>query len=352
MLYHDTMNTPFSEIPRLQWVLVEGKLCHVSEFRNLPPRARPEAHCPICERRVTLKLGQIRAHHFAHQPEDVCFASQPETALHLNCKFHIYRQLLTARKLDTTISCRGCGKQKQLLWKQDWDAVEVEYKMNSLRPDIALLQNGRVIGAIEILVTHSVGEQKALVLQALEVDWIEVDGCEAIYTEPDAWTAKAPLVTRRQYPKLAAWICSECEKVEAQEQFKRSNRVDILFARMIDLYFRSGKKYRQVFYVKRELTNGETTRIWIEDGDWRILADERAPINEQSQARLNTTFMRKYQALTEKAAIVDGEMSWVRWLPGRKFFVRDIDNFPFRYSWHENTREWVLQPGLRWKSLQ
>ncbi len=67
--------------------------------------ARPDAYCPVCDCQVTLKLGQKNAHHFAHRPEDICSATQPETALHLNCKFHIYKQLITGTALSVSMSC-------------------------------------------------------------------------------------------------------------------------------------------------------------------------------------------------------------------------------------------------------
>jgi|GEM_PF-6571287 len=345
------MDRRLSETPRLRWVLVEGNLCEVSEFRDLPPKARPQTICPICEQQVTLKLGQKRAHHFAHRPEDICIATKPETAMHLNCKFHIYRQLQAARKLYISTSCRSCGNRKPMLWKQDWDAVEVEYKMNSLRPDIALLQNGKVIGAIEIFVTHAVDEEKVRRLQSQGVDWIEVYGGEAIYAEPNMWIADNPLDTRRQHPDPPSWLCPQCEKAHERREYERNHREEILFARMIDLYFGSGKKYRHVFYVKQKFTNGAKTRIWIEDGDRRILADERAPITEQSHAGLNAKFRQKHLEFKQRATVVDDEMSWTPWVQGRKFVLRDIDNFPFRYIWHEDKKEWVLQPQLRWKNL-
>jgi hypothetical protein len=351
------VDVPLSDIPRLRWVLIEGNLCEVSAFRDLPPKARPDAYCPVCERQVTLKLGQKRVHHFAHRPEDICSATKPETAIHLNCKFYIYQQLVKATNVYTSSSCSRCGKQKSVLWKQDWDHVEVEYKMESLRPDIALLQNGKVIGAIEIFVTHAVNEEKAQRFQSQDVDWIEIYGDEGIYEEPNAWTAEKPLDAISQYPQIPSWTCSQCERVQEREKYQkvyhvdRVYRVEIICARMIDLYYPSGKKYRHVFYVKQAFTNGEKSRLWIEDEQRKIIADERAPITEQSRQRVNEAFKRAYQEFTHKAVFVDDSMDWIRWGAGRKFVSRDLDNFPFRYLWQKDTRTWVKQPGVFWKRL-
>lgn len=341
----------FPDTPRLRWVLVEGNLCEVSMFSDLSPQDRPDVFCPICERQVTLKLGKKRAHHFAHRPEDICASINPETALHLNCKFHIYRQLQAATEVYTSTSCGRCRKQKPLLWKQDWDAVEVEYKVDSLRPDIVLLQNNNPIGAIEIFVTHAVNDLKAQRLQNLGVDWVEVVGRENIYEEPNAWIATQPLNPYKQHPSPPSWVCPDCQQLQKKEDYRKNHYVEIFCAKMIDLYFKSGKKYRHVFYVKQAFSYGKKTRIWIENEDREIIANEKAPIMEQSEQRLNEAFRQKLLEFRRKAAIVDDNMGWVRWIPNQKFVARDIDNFPFRYVWNDKEKKWSLQSQLKWKKL-
>lgn len=120
---------------RPKWVLVNGKLRDVSEFAHIQPRMRPVSSCPVCQRNVILKLGSVRTHHYAHRPEDICMASQPETALHINAKFHIYNQLLQAQKLYISEPCRAyCGRERIKLWLQEWDKVEVEYAVSFISP--------------------------------------------------------------------------------------------------------------------------------------------------------------------------------------------------------------------------
>ena len=346
------MSRALPDLPRLRWVLVEGKLCEVSAFKDIAPKARPKVYCPVCERQVTLKLGQKKVHHFAHRPEDVCPSTNPETALHLNCKFHIYRQLQEAKTVYTVTSCDGCGKQKPIIWKRNWDTVEIEYNMNSIRPDIALLENGIVIGAIEIFVTHAVDSEKEQRLRSQQIDWIEIIGRERIYEEPNAWTVESPLSTYRQHPKPPSWICSDCQKRQEREEYKRNHPVEIFCARMIDLYFRTGKKYRHVFYVKHALSYGEKTRIWIENEKQEIIASEKAPITEQSQQRLNEAFKQKLSEIRRKAVIVDDEMQWTNWVEGKKFVARDFDRFPFRYIWNDKKKKWSFQSNLKWKKLK
>src|SRR4051812_34445335 len=80
--------------PGLTWAIVDGVPRHVSEFASLRPGQRPRAICPQCARRLTLKLGSVKRHHAAHMAGDVCAATQPETALHLDTKLALAAALL------------------------------------------------------------------------------------------------------------------------------------------------------------------------------------------------------------------------------------------------------------------
>lgn len=93
-----------------KWVLVAGSLREVGELGHLAPGQRPEAVCPLCERQVTLKLGQQVRHHYEHLPDATCAATHWQTVLHLNTKFHFYKQLAaraTAARLLLKRLCLG-----------------------------------------------------------------------------------------------------------------------------------------------------------------------------------------------------------------------------------------------------
>ena len=346
------MDVQASQTPYLQWVLVNGKLCEVSEFSGLAPKDRPEAHCPVCERVVTLKLGQKRVHHFAHRPEDICSATNSESAIHLNCKFHIYRQLQRARKLSTNISCNACHRQQSIVWKSNWDDVRVEYRLDSTRPDVALLKNGKVIGAIEVFVTHAVDEVKAALLNDQGIDWIEVQGYEDFYETTGGWTVTQPLAAVRQHPAAQAWTCYQCQEKQQQEEYKKNHPIIIRRARLIDFYYRSGKKYRNVFYVKYVLAYGEITCMRIEGSGFKLIVEEHPPFTEASEDQLYEAFEKELLVRKQKATVVDDGMGWTAWEHGQKFYIWDEERFPFRYVWHEKKREWVLQPKLKWNRLR
>ena len=204
-----------------RWVLVDGLPHDVSDFAGLEVRDRPDAVCPLCERSVVLKLGAINVHHYAHRVEASCAASQSETALHLNTKFHFYHQLRAAGAAPLLLEqrCGECYVEKQnQTWLEAWDDVQIEYRMDAMRPDIALLWQGRVVAALEILVTHAVDERKAALLEEQGIPWLEISGDPAFYTAPTAWTAGTPLVLPSWELPYPAWTCQPCALRLAREK--------------------------------------------------------------------------------------------------------------------------------------
>lgn len=328
-----------------KWILIDETLREVSEFAHLSPSERPDAFCPVCQRPVVLKLGNQRVHHYAHQPEDVCIATQPETALHLNTKFYIYTQLLQTRMLYTEETCeRHCGAKRQYVWLKEWGDLKVEYTVGSIRLDIALLSEGKVIGAIEVLVSHSVDEQKARYFDDQEISWLEVRATETLYEGDNAWTPDKPLPFYRRHPQPPRWMCDHCKKTEErqreQREYRQNNYEVIHSAKMVDLYFKSGKKYREVYYVMQRVKDGTWVSAWVKTEKNQVIASENAPITKESMKRLNDAVKRRLVRRQREGAIVDEVIPWRRWKKGQKFVARDIDRNPFRYCWDEEQRKW------------
>lgn len=93
---------------KIQWVLDEaGALHHVDDYSGIPPKDRPPVVCPVCRNLVWLHIGQERIHHAVHRTGDICAATRPETALHMNCKYHLYNQLRQSNQLELIQVCRG-----------------------------------------------------------------------------------------------------------------------------------------------------------------------------------------------------------------------------------------------------
>jgi competence CoiA-like predicted nuclease len=341
------MGTPIIRPQKIEpkWVLVDQILCNVSDFAHLSPQKRPETICPVCQRPVILKLGSILVHHYAHQPDSICTASQPETALHLNTKFHIYSQLLHARAIYIGQNCEGCNRrEKKHLWLEGWDSVEVEYRVDSFRPDIALLSKGRVIGAIEVYLSHAVTDEKIQYFDSENIAWLEVSAQEAVYEGSDAWTPEKPLAIYRSRPALEPWTCGKCqaaaEKQQKQKEYKRSNYEEIHAAKMVDFYYKSGKKFREVYYVMKKVEDNEWTKAWVKTERNQVLASETAPITQDSLRNLNNAVRRSIVKRQEMGALVDEVVKWNPWVYGKRFVARDTERYPFRYVWDERQKTW------------
>jgi len=330
------------------WVLVDKHLREVSEFAHLPRNQRPDASCPACQRPIIFKLGNYRVHHYAHRPEDVCAANQPETALHLNTKFYIYKQLLQARTVYIEESCaRYCGEKRTQVWLEKWDSVNVEFTVDSFRPDIALLSEGKVIGAIEVLVSHSVSEQKAQYFADQRISWLEVQANETLYEGDNTWTPEKPLAFYHCYPQFEHWICESCSKIEEKQRVQRAyeqkNYVTIHSAKMVDFYFKkSGKKFRGVYFVLKKVQDNSWDKAWVKTETNRVIASENGPITKESLKRLNEAVRKDITQFEVKGAIIDEVVKWRLWETGQKFVARDTDNYPFRYVWNEEQSKWDI----------
>lgn len=353
-----------------QWVLVAGHLRHVCDFAHLAPPQRPPAMCPWCDRPVVLKLGSVKVHHYAHACNSSCPASRPETALHLNTKFHFYRQLQEAqtRQLFIEQECRHCQESTQRqVWLQEWDDVKVEHRLEATRPDIALLAQGQVIGALEILVTHAVDARKAGYFAQQAIAWLEIPAAPALYEAPTAWTAADPLPLLPDDVPYPPWLCAECTRREererparereqrrqqqrlqrqqerAQKRAQYAREIEIHVAMMADIYFAGGKKYREVFYVKKHIKGNEWRKVWVENEKKTLLTIH--PTNEQPRLNIALCHIKAFiaqrlETFRSQGHIVDEVAPWRKWEEGKKFYVRDFDRYPLRYAWDESTRQW------------
>lgn len=240
-----------NDSPSLVWVLVDGAPRHVAEFARLPSRSRPRARCPQCGRGVTLKLGPVLRHHAAHAPGDVCAATRPETALHVNCKLALATALRAATGTDAELAivrhCAGggeaCDERRVDVWTRGWDAVSLEERVGaSRRPDVVLHRDGTPIGAIEIVVSNAVSPDKARALDALGIPWIEVPASDALALR-DGWSVRAPLDV-------------------ARTSAGGGRRV----ARVVDVYHDGGVRERFIYSVTESLTDGCLDAVQLQRG--------------------------------------------------------------------------------------
>lgn len=305
----------------LTWVVVEGRPRCVSDFAGLAPRDRPPAICPVCQRRLTLKLGRVRRHHAAHAPTAVCAATQPETALHVDTKLYLATQLRTAigtgAELVVRQGCGGapgesCNEVHDEPWLREWDEVAVETLVVAAdarrRPDIVLRRAGQAIGAIEVCVTHAVSDDKSAALAHLGVPWIEIRAHESLLDPEHGWRIGTALPAARIGPGEThdGWRCQRHERRETR----------LCAARVVDVY-RAGGDHERLIYRVDELRVEGVTRALTMRRHGRDIATARCDWSLKSQRAawpaLMKTFHADLRTLTESpGAFADSPMRWAR----------------------------------------
>lgn len=202
----------------LEWVVYEGRDAHVTEFGDFPVGSRPDVTCPECGEELTLKLGKERAWHAAHKPAAVCAMSDGESALHHNTKMVLAKKLRTATALVVNEDCVGgegglvsedCLGPRRRDWVSGWTSVVVERTVQTRRPDIALLDCERVVGAVEVWVSHRVEPDKQELYADWDVAWIEVAASEDLIDGDEAWAPPAALPVAQMGPG-EAYRCEAC----------------------------------------------------------------------------------------------------------------------------------------------
>lgn len=347
----------------LEWVVVNQETHHVSEYAHLLPKERPEAFCPECGQNIIFKLGQKKLHHAAHHEGAICAATQPETALHINAKYHLKAILRSCNELHIQQSCVGwsasgyhypCSHQnnQNITYIRDWDQVEDEWKFGNFRLDIALLKNREVIGAIEVLVTHPTEEGKIEFLNRNGIAWLEIKVNPDFYTPSTAWDENSALNPEKYNAFiLPSWQCPSCSSNEKeaqkrieqakrnQEEFERkkafAQQFKALQARVIDYYYSSGKKYRSVYVIQAKVQDNQYLYIELQEVGVKrqSIAKENPPISELSYARIKKALELEIQKKKSPNTLIDDSRQWdtklERFHP-RKYL--DEDRYPYNYE--------------------
>jgi len=146
-------------------------VAHNSEGEPVRPREaeREDDHyCPACEEELIYRAGEVTRPHFAHHGGNPC--SSPETILHHAAKPRLaktVRRWIEGKRQAPRFAreCKLCRKPKVEQKIPDTiTEVRLEHALpNGYRPDVLLLageDDPQPAAAIEVFVTHEVGEQK------------------------------------------------------------------------------------------------------------------------------------------------------------------------------------------------
>lgn len=357
--------------PCLQWVKINNKVKHVSDYAQLPPNKRPEVFCPVCNQPVLLKLGQVRTHHAAHYKGAICVTTQPETVIHLNAKYHIKEELSSQKRLKVWQYCKGwnsgsykhecLNKNKhEVTLLETWDSVKVEWRYDKYRLDIALLEKEKVVGAIEVQVTHQIEKEKIDILNQHKIAWAEIEVNQGFYTSPTEWKAYNPLeIVNCNYSLLGEWQCPECAKAkeknqkhlkeqetynqERQRRQEYAKQFETLYLRIVDFYYPSKKKYRQIYEIQTKLENEKITYATLNELDYKNERVLRRQIKTEYPPNFGVDFENlKVFLETElknksKNWLIDDSRSWFQ--PQKRFHPQqfmNLDKYPHNFELENN----------------
>jgi hypothetical protein len=405
----------------LAWVRISDGVHHVSTWAHLPPRKRPrnakgkpvEVVCPVCERPVVIRIPKAKIHHAAHAPGDLCPVTQPETALHFNLKCLIAAELRVAAaermpllvqdtcvvgnwgvswgsRYDTAppqgihrsewLAASPCSETRERVWLEAWDRVELEHRVGNVEasriPDVVLYSGDRLVGAIEVLHTHAVDDDKAAMLAALEVKWIEVRADERLIAQENAWTAREPLPIHREGPSRP-WRCkshlaalkrelaaerrrrAQAEWREEAEREAARHTQRVCAVKLVDVLYPSGKPWRNIYSVFENCTNGIPHSIGLQRGGDILLTVKLGSVSKpmiwsRIEAMLNAD-LRGVE--TKRGAKTDSPMSWARGplaprmssgaSAGEWKHVPLEQTHPIRYRFAKRTASWFIPEDLR-----
>jgi hypothetical protein len=264
----------------------------------------------------------------------VCASTNPETALHLDCKLALASALRRANADDARLSiierCAGarggeCDEQRESLWASGWNEVLVEHRVgNARRPDVSLLRDRVALAAIEIIVTNPVSADKARALMESRVPWIEVRATEE-WASPGGWSAGQPLLVSRtsqrdewRCPTHAAIHAADVAATIAQRaEAREAGRHALILraARVVDLYHARGVHERFIYRVDESLVDGRTESLKLRRGgvDVCVLPADSTDAARSAWPRLRIAFAADVERfLRGEASFSDSPMRWAR----------------------------------------
>ncbi len=127
--------------------------------QDVPNGAACGCVCPGCEAPLQARQGDIRRWHFAHHPpaKDCGVESWlHKTAVRiLYNRFRIGLSDHTEVRLEYSCSCL-CGKhQGNVLKSANAVAMESRIETSNIQPDVRLINNGKTVVLVEVVVTHA-----------------------------------------------------------------------------------------------------------------------------------------------------------------------------------------------------
>jgi len=214
--------TKFGEV-RLAWARDrEGRRVHVGELDPARRRERAPFACPGCGEALVARLGRVRARHFGHHPGSRCPLTAPETALHWNAKERLLalceEALAGRRRVELRARCPSCRRATPRPLAAFGDAAGAEGAAGQLRCDVLVTRDGRPALALEVRVTHGIGEKKEAALAGLGLPVAELDARGEWLRELPGEEGGLELVPARSLGFDECPACQVAERARAERE--------------------------------------------------------------------------------------------------------------------------------------
>ena len=208
---------------------------------------------------------------------------------------------------------------------------------------------------------HPVGDEKAEYFKVHNIGWLEVEGSESIFEGENAWKIDQPLQFSICTPSLVKWTCDECmeilrkkEELKLQEQKEREhhqlqeqkqreyedhNYSETICSTMVDYFFQTGSKWREIYYASRIIRNDKIVGILVttEHHNFRVRKDG---VEDEAWLEALKATQHEIERRHKYGAIVDQRL-WLPWESDTKYFAADTGRYPLRYDWDQQERIWV-----------
>ncbi|HFE46970.1 MAG TPA: hypothetical protein ENJ18_16050 [Nannocystis exedens] len=297
----------------IAWVLVDNALRHVSDFVELPPGSRPNPTCAVCRRTVVLRLGTIRAHHAAHRKGAICPTTKPLYALYFNCKVHIGKALETASKLRVGLKCKNksrCHHRRIVDWIDDWDRVEIETAMGSMKPDITLFQEDKAIASIDVAVSPTLDIDKGAERERTPMPWAVVRVSTNSYHGFLGWTPHNVLdIEAGTFEDAECLNCVQRRKSKDDwRASQKANRLEARYFRIVDFYYPDGRSLHKIFSTHLEYADSERSAMLLKRNGKMLL---RVPWTNEAETMkaLQAAFQEDVSTFGADA-IIDYRNKW------------------------------------------
>lgn len=142
---------------------IDNKVYHIND--SIVTKHSDNFSCPECGKKLIVKKGNIKEHHFAHDKNSECSNPKEETLLHLLSKEIVENSQVIFIPDGTFFK----GSQ------YNYTKVNSEETIENIKPDIILEDELKNKLIIEIYVTHKIDDDKLDKMKKINIPTIEID---------------------------------------------------------------------------------------------------------------------------------------------------------------------------------